>query len=394
MNDLYLTPVGMEQRQDPYELIIPESFEEALTYEEQILWLLAHKQDLLVEGDNITLTPNEDGTVTISSEGGQGATYRIETATPDEGYTAAYILKNVDTGQQAGAKIQVPTVAGPQGPQGETGATGPQGPQGETGATGPQGPQGPAGPGVPTGGTAGQVLCKVDGTDYNTDWATPGGLPSGGNLGETIKMGANGGEWTPCSAAYAKIQVNSNSYSRNGFTASPGGYGASQLFDNIDIKAFSFNSSSCVLNKNDSYVNPKTYESLGEGLSICGVMNVLQVVAYLNMSDIFNLYGSGSRAVASTMRWIGNQDLRTTAQWPTTYSTGRDAVNFTMKLRDTTTGDEYTTQVYASLWGNDGNGVAANSNLRIIINHTFGSPILDKNGQATSLPIGTYYFEV
>lgn len=129
MNDLYLTPVGMEQRQDPYELIIPESFEEALTYEEQILWLLAHKQDLLVEGDNITLTPNEDGTVTISSEA-SGATYTIETATPDAGYTAAYILKNVDTGQQAGAKIQVPTVAGPQGPQGPQGETGPAGPAG------------------------------------------------------------------------------------------------------------------------------------------------------------------------------------------------------------------------------------------------------------------------
>lgn len=127
MNDLYLTPVGMEQRQDPYELIIPESFEEALTYEEQILWLLAHKQDLLVEGDNITLTPNEDGTVTISSEGGQGATYRIETATPDEGYTAAYILKNVDTEEQAGVKIQVPTVAGPQGPEGPAGQDGQDG---------------------------------------------------------------------------------------------------------------------------------------------------------------------------------------------------------------------------------------------------------------------------
>lgn len=133
MNDLYLTPVGMEQRQDPYELIIPESFEEALTYEEQILWLLAHKQDLLVEGDNITLTPNEDGTVTISSEGGQGATYTIETATPDEGYTAAYILKNVDTGQQAGVKIQVPTVAGPQGPQGVPGQDGQDGQDGTDG---------------------------------------------------------------------------------------------------------------------------------------------------------------------------------------------------------------------------------------------------------------------
>jgi uncharacterized repeat protein (TIGR02543 family) len=37
------------------------------------------------------------------------------------------------------------SIIGPQGPQGETGATGPQGPQGETGATGPQGPQGETG---------------------------------------------------------------------------------------------------------------------------------------------------------------------------------------------------------------------------------------------------------
>ena len=92
---------------------------------------------------------------------------------------------------------------GPQGPQGLTGpagangtngldgATGPMGPQGPqgltgpTGATGPIGPQGPAGPkglqgapgangqGVPTGGTANQVLAKVDGVDFNTQWVTP-----------------------------------------------------------------------------------------------------------------------------------------------------------------------------------------------------------------------------
>ena len=31
---------------------------------------------------------------------------------------------------------------------------------------------GPAGPGVPAGGTAGQYLQKIDGTNYNTDWVT------------------------------------------------------------------------------------------------------------------------------------------------------------------------------------------------------------------------------
>lgn len=34
---------------------------------------------------------------------------------------------------------------------------------------------GATGEGVPPGGTAGQVLEKIDGTDYNTQWATPAG---------------------------------------------------------------------------------------------------------------------------------------------------------------------------------------------------------------------------
>jgi hypothetical protein len=38
--------------------------------------------------------------------------------------------------------------------------------------TGAPGPAGPAGPGVPVGGTAGQVLAKIDGTNYNTQWVT------------------------------------------------------------------------------------------------------------------------------------------------------------------------------------------------------------------------------
>lgn len=36
------------------------------------------------------------------------------------------------------------------------------------------GAQGTAGEGVPAGGTAGQVLAKIDGTDYNTQWITSG----------------------------------------------------------------------------------------------------------------------------------------------------------------------------------------------------------------------------
>ena len=81
---------------------------------------------------------------------------------------------------------------GPEGPKGDTGATGPAGPEGPQGPIGEQGPQGPAGPegpqgpkgdpgqagnGVPAGGTAGQILTKKSGTDYDTEWkdATGGG---------------------------------------------------------------------------------------------------------------------------------------------------------------------------------------------------------------------------
>jgi hypothetical protein len=47
------------------------------------------------------------------------------------------------------------------------------GPQGTQGIQGPTGATGPAGQGVPIGGTAGQVLAKIDGTNYNTQWETP-----------------------------------------------------------------------------------------------------------------------------------------------------------------------------------------------------------------------------
>lgn len=71
---------------------------------------------------------------------------------------------------------------GPAGPQGPAGATGPAGTTGTVGATGPAGPTGATGTtgatgatgaGVPTGGTAGQVLSKIDGTDFNTQWVAP-----------------------------------------------------------------------------------------------------------------------------------------------------------------------------------------------------------------------------
>jgi len=59
------------------------------------------------------------------------------------------------------------------GATGETGPAGPEGVAGSNGAQGTPGATGANGAGVITGGTAGQVLAKIDATDYNTEWITP-----------------------------------------------------------------------------------------------------------------------------------------------------------------------------------------------------------------------------
>jgi hypothetical protein len=79
-----------------------------------------------------------------------------------------------DQGPQGSQGVQgVPGTPGAQGPQGIQGDPGIQGPQGIQGDTGSQGAQGPAGPGVAVGGTVGQVLTKIDATNFNTNWTTP-----------------------------------------------------------------------------------------------------------------------------------------------------------------------------------------------------------------------------
>lgn len=52
----------------------------------------------------------------------------------------------------------------------------------------------PSGQGVPAGGTAGQVLAKVDGTDYNTEWID---APSGGGSEMTYYVAARNNNPTP-----------------------------------------------------------------------------------------------------------------------------------------------------------------------------------------------------
>ena len=65
------------------------------------------------------------------------------------------------------------SLIGDTGPAGPEGAAGAIGPQGATGSPGANGATGATGPGVIAGGTVGQVLSKIDATDYNTQWINP-----------------------------------------------------------------------------------------------------------------------------------------------------------------------------------------------------------------------------
>jgi hypothetical protein len=222
-------------------LVIPTTFEEALSYAQQIIYLFLHKENKLKAGDNITLTPNPDGTVTISSTGG-AAEYTIKkSAHPTQGNLAEYSLykDNVKTGdtieipdgvegvgiasisgsvgttgttvtvtltdgsteeffvergadgEQGPQGIQGPQgergpagEQGPQGLQGIQGEPGPQGIQGETGPQGPQGIQGETGPAGPAGATGPQGPAGNDGADGV-------GVPAGGTTGQVLKKRSN-----------------------------------------------------------------------------------------------------------------------------------------------------------------------------------------------------------
>ena len=187
MSDLFMTPneAALADIEDGTQLIIPASFQDALSYAQQIIWLYLHKQDKLVSGENITLTENPDGTVTISATGGGAEARGIKTITGEVGPTGTTVTVTltddstqtffVERGPEGPQGEQGPTgpvgpqgIQGPAGETGPAGATGPQGPKGDTGeqgpagATGPQGETGPAGPQGPQGvpGTDG-----ADGTD-------------------------------------------------------------------------------------------------------------------------------------------------------------------------------------------------------------------------------------
>lgn len=128
------------------------------------------------ESDNMYGPRDVDGNWPLALEGGAGGGGGggIPEA-PEDGQIY---------GRQDAAWTVVPDAGppGPEGPPGKDGVDGAQGPPGATGAPGNDGANGvdgvdgtdgTDGVGVVPGGSAGQVLTKIDATDYNTQWTTP-----------------------------------------------------------------------------------------------------------------------------------------------------------------------------------------------------------------------------
>ena len=129
------------------------------------VWLYVDTADSKVK------TKDDMGTVTIFQPGADGKTLLNGTVAPTtEGVNGDFYINtvlNLIHGPKA-AGIW-PAGVSLVGPTGATGATG------STGATGA---------GVPVGGTANQVLSKIDGTNYNTQWVTPSSGSGGSSEGD------------------------------------------------------------------------------------------------------------------------------------------------------------------------------------------------------------------
>ena len=188
-----------------------------------------------LSGSNIVFNYSDGTTSTV---GPVVASVTVGTTTTLSAGSSATVT-NVGNAQNAIFNFGIPQ--GPQGATGSTGATGPQGPagaqgdpgtaativvgvtdtgapgtyasvnnsgtssaavfnfvipQGATGAQGTQGATGPAGQGVPTGGNTNQVLAKINGLDYQTQWISVSGTGtvvsvdvSGGTTGLTTSGG-------------------------------------------------------------------------------------------------------------------------------------------------------------------------------------------------------------
>jgi hypothetical protein len=108
---------------------------------------------------------------------------------------------------------------------------------GSTGSTGPTGATGATGPGVPTGGTTGQILAKIDGNNYNTQWVNNVSYSALSDLTDTTITSPVGGQTLLYDEATSKwINVNFAEILSNFglYTGEGGSYNATEFTGTMD----------------------------------------------------------------------------------------------------------------------------------------------------------------
>ena len=280
-----------------------------------------------------TPTSNANGLVTLEIGGGTvvsgnfttinwaNGPYFIKTETDPTGgssYTITGISQLLSAPYALYAKTSGSSTPGPAGPQGLTGATGP------AGANGTNGSNGTNGQGVPTGGTTGQILAKINGTDFNTQWVTPstGGssypnieLNIRNNVSQSITSLGNGTTanlitFSGSNSANASL-TEGNTWNGSTFTVGSTGAGWYQIYaqiigtqtdgvssSNVGIP-FYMDINNAVGNTMSSAILYRSNYSLNTNATHLKSNNTINTILYLSAGNTLNIYGfSASNTVA------------------------------------------------------------------------------------------------
>lgn len=195
----------------------------------------------LVLGSLTVEVDGSDSTLALSVLGTAPASLTIELGTPGAQGDAATIAVGTTTTLAPGSSATVTNVGTSSAAVFNFGI-----PQGQTGATGA------TGAGVPIGGTDGQVLAKIDATDYNTTWVTPFALQvrnqvrneTGAQLDKGTVVYVNGAAGNKVTVT--KAQANTDATSAQTFAVllenipnNQNGYAVtSGLLENLDTSAY------------------------------------------------------------------------------------------------------------------------------------------------------------
>lgn len=170
---------------------------------------------------------------------------------------------------------------------------------GVPGPAGPTGPQGPAGQGVPAGGTAGQFLTKIDGTNYNTDWTTI-------NLSAYAVKANNLSDLTNASTARNNLSLGpTNTVAFRTVNLSEGSAGADDTLSTLSIATSA-----------GGYALTASTESFVEGdtspiVSESGTLNLNKSGFYLYRYPTYNTNNPSSPTSGGEMNYVASTGVLT-----------------------------------------------------------------------------------